>query len=84
MIIEVNMKQTRTITLRIPKELNDLVEKIVTNGKYVSKSDFIRAAVEEFLAEFEAKHSELIHEKGDGKRSVERGSRRGSSLVVIY
>jgi len=39
----------KKISVELPKELNEKLEKLIKNGKYVTKSEIIRRALEEFL-----------------------------------
>ena len=52
-ILDVSSKRTKTLTLRVDSDLNQLIEKAVKVFGYKSKSDYIREAVLEFLAELE-------------------------------
>ncbi len=83
-IIEIDMKQTRTITLRISRNLNDEIERIVREKGYFSKSDFIRDALNEFLSEFEKSAAVDPNykqfEADDGSQNLVDNP----NLVVIY
>ena len=43
------MVETERITIRLPKETLDKLEKLVEDGKYNTKSDAIRASIDQFL-----------------------------------
>lgn len=87
-VIEIDMKHTRIITLRIPKSINDLIEIIVKKRGYPSKSDFIRSAIIEFLTSFEEKHT--VSKSGsnawniDGEGSNDAELFNNPNLVIIY
>lgn len=87
-IIEIDMKQTRIVTLRISKTVNDRIEKIVKKRGYPSKSDFIRLAIIEFLNNFEKTHVPSVSDTGPWNRSDEGRSDtefvNNPNLVIIY
>ena len=60
-------RKTKVITLRIEEELNKLIEKAVVMFGYRSKSDYIREAIIEYLAEFEREHEVTIPEEVEEK-----------------
>ena len=74
MIILESGKRTRTLTLRVDESLNKLIEKAVKAFGYRSKSDYIREAVLEFLAELERKKeisiSDEVNEEIDRVSSI--------------
>ncbi len=87
-VIEIDMRHTRIITLRIPKSINELIEKIVKKRGYPSKSDFIRSAIVEFLANFEEKHLVSMPNPDtlsiDGEGSNDPEFLTNPNLVIIY
>jgi len=84
-VIEIDMKQTKTITLRISNDLNNEIEKIVKEKGYSSKSDFIRAALDEFLMSYQKEFEGLTNEAKSWSRN-DKGSDQLSNpnLVLIY
>jgi Arc/MetJ-type ribon-helix-helix transcriptional regulator len=85
-IIEIDMKQTRTVTLRVSNDLNEKIEKIVKEKGYRSKSDFIRTALNEFLAEYEkiTKVSSAVDKSWrDGKINKDIAP-SNPNLIVVY
>ena len=44
-----NTKYSKTVTLRIPKELDEIIDKISRELGYNSKSDFVRDAISEYI-----------------------------------
>ena len=50
-VMELDVRRTRTLTLRIPSGVNDLLEKAYRDLGYSTKSDFIREAVKEYIDE---------------------------------
>ena len=59
------------VTLRIPKQQVEQVEQMVETGEYPNRSEAIRAAVREMLAEHDAgkrRPSEKRPEKKDGRK----------------
>ncbi|MEM0360931.1 MAG: ribbon-helix-helix domain-containing protein [Sulfolobales archaeon] len=43
------IKRSKIITVRIPKELDDLISEVYKDLGYCSKSEFVRDAVDEFI-----------------------------------
>ncbi len=65
-IVELNARKTKTITLRVSRELSALIEKVTRELGYQSKSDYIREAVEELLITYlKAHREELIAEMSE-------------------
>ena len=65
-IVELNARKTKTITLRVSRELSTLLEKATKELGYQSKSDYIREAVEELLITYlKAHREELIAEMNE-------------------
>ncbi len=65
-IVELNARKTKTITLRVSRELSMLLEKATKELGYQSKSDYIREAVEELLITYlKAHREELIAEMNE-------------------
>jgi metal-responsive CopG/Arc/MetJ family transcriptional regulator len=65
-VIEINMRRTKTITLRVPKNINELLEKTYRSLGYPSKSELIRDAVLEYIEYIErsnALNAELSEEE---------------------
>ncbi len=84
-VIEIDMKQTKTITLRISNDLNNEIEKIVRERGYSSKSDFIRLALDEFLMSYQKELEGLTHEaKSWSRNSKESDQLSNPNLVLIY
>ena len=76
-ILDVSSKRTKTLTLRVDSDLNRLIEKAVKAFGYKSKSDYIREAVLEFLAELERKKEISISEE------VKEEIDRVSSIIYV-
>ena len=85
-IIEIYMKQTRTVTLRVSNDLNEKIEKIVKEKGYKSKSDFIRTALNEFLAEYEkmAKVSSTVDKSWRDDKINRDVVPSNPNLIVVY
>jgi len=85
-VIEIDMKQTKTITLRISNDLNDEIEKIVREKGYSSKSDFIREALNEFLVGYQKEFDVLMQDLRSWSNRESRNSDQLSNpnLVLIY
>ncbi|MEM0453732.1 MAG: ribbon-helix-helix domain-containing protein [Sulfolobales archaeon] len=49
MIKLAQMRHSKIITLRIPKELDDLLAEVCSELGYKSKSEFVREAVDEYI-----------------------------------
>ena len=43
----------RVITIKLPQDIIDSIDELVISGKYKSRSQFIRTAIEELLAKDE-------------------------------
>ncbi|MEM0025017.1 MAG: ribbon-helix-helix domain-containing protein [Zestosphaera sp.] len=50
-VMELDVKRTKTLTLRVPAGINDLLERAYRDLGYSTKSDFIREAVREYIDE---------------------------------
>ncbi|MEO3993637.1 MAG: ribbon-helix-helix domain-containing protein [Desulfurococcaceae archaeon TW002] len=50
-VMELDVRRTRTLTLRVPTGINDLLERAYRDLGYSTKSDFIREAVREYIDE---------------------------------
>lgn len=50
-VMELDVRRTRTLTLRVPTGINDLLERAYRDLGYSTKSDFIREAVKEYIDE---------------------------------
>lgn len=50
-VMELDVKRSRTLTLRVPTGINDLLERAYRDLGYPTKSDFIREAVREYIDE---------------------------------
>jgi len=62
-IVELNARKTKTITLRVSRDLSEILEKATKELGYQSKSDYIREAVEELLITYLRAHrDELVTE----------------------
>ena len=85
-VIEIDMKQTKTVTLRISSDLNNEIEKIVKEKGYTSKSDFVRSALDEFLMSYQKEFEELTSEAKPWNSRNSKGSDQlgNPNLVVIY
>ncbi len=85
-IIEIDMKQTRTITLRISKDLNEEIERIVREKGYGSKSEFIREALNEFLEEYMKQLASIseINEWSSREAGGDYEGVKNPNLVMIY
>jgi len=65
-IVELNARKTKTITLRVSRDISQLLEKATKELGYQSKSDYIREAVEELLVTYlKAHRDELVAEMNE-------------------
>lgn len=60
-VMELDVKRTRTLTLRVPTGINDLLERAYRDLGYSTKSDFIREAVKEYIDEVLRKSTHNIN-----------------------
>ena len=55
------MSETERVTIRLPKDMLDALDKLVKAGEYRSTSDVVRAAIQKFLeTEFAPEHIEKV------------------------
>ncbi len=76
-ILDISGKRTKTLTLRVDENLNRLIEQAVRIFGYKSKSDYIREAVIEFLAELERRKEISISDE------VKEEVSRVSSIIYV-
>jgi len=76
-ILDISGKRTKTLTLRVDENLNRLIEQAVRIFGYKSKSDYIREAVIEFLAELERRKEISISDE------VKEEVSRISSIIYV-
>lgn len=75
-VINIERRRTKTVTLRVDQELNDMLERAVKDLGYRSKSDYMRVALMEFLAEFER-----VHEIKESSRIS--GEQKGPIIIYV-
>lgn len=85
-VMELDARRTRTLTLRVPAGVNEMLEKAYRDLGYSTKSDFIREAVMEYINEVLKKapanlsvKDERVRVGGKPKSMIGRNTR----LVVV-
>lgn len=86
-VMELDMRKTRTLTLRVPRKVNELLEKAYHDLGYPTKSDFVREAVIEYI-------NEVVRKSPGGLSTVEGRAKtnqrlkpaisRNARLVLIH
>ncbi len=77
-VMELDVRRTRTLTLRVPAGVNDLLERAYRDLGYPTKSDFIREAVREYIDEVLKKST---HNFNPSNEKIRVGSKFKSSTI---
>jgi len=82
LVMELDVSKSRTLTLRIPRSLDSLIEKACKDLNYVNKSDFIRDAISEYIGvltnELKSRNEFKMPKNGFGVRV------RKANVVLVY
>ncbi|MEM0474596.1 MAG: ribbon-helix-helix domain-containing protein [Zestosphaera sp.] len=71
-VMELDVKRTKTLTLRVPAGINDLLERAYRDLGYSTKSDFIREAVREYIDEVLKKSTYNINVSGEKLKTTNK------------
>ncbi len=86
-VMELDMRKTRTLTLRVPSKVNELLEMAYHDLGYPTKSDFVREAVIEYINEVMRKSSGGLSTTEGRVKTNQRlkpATSRNARLVLIH
>jgi len=86
-VMELDVRRTRTLTLRVPARVNDLLERAYRDLGYPTKSDFIREAVREYIDEVLKKSTHNLNPSNEKIRvggKLKSSTIKNARLLIIH